>query len=253
MLAPMIVRRIRPGFVIGLSLALAATGFALLTQASGASGLAVVVAGLVLAFVGLMPVSALGVDIVLGAAPPERAGAASAISETTQELGGALGIAILGSIGTAVYRGQMIDVATEGVSSQAAEAAGDTLGGATGVAEQLPAALLATAAEAFTNGLPAAAVITVGHLPPGTSKWNKIEHRMFSPITMNWRGPTPGDPRDRRRDHRGDHHQDRADDPGNPRHQRLPEGDQDHRQGDEGPSRPATCNDTSSTAPGTTP
>ena len=83
----------------------------------------------------------------------------------------------------------MIDVATEGVSSQAAEAAGDTLGGATGVAEQLPAALLATAAEAFTNGLPAAAVITVGHLPPGTSKWNKIEHRMFSPITMNWRGP----------------------------------------------------------------
>ena len=98
MLPPMIVRRLRPGFVIGLSLALAATGFALLTQASGASGLAVVVAGLVLAFVGLMPVSALGVDIVLGAAPPERAGAASAISETTQELGGALGIAILGSM-----------------------------------------------------------------------------------------------------------------------------------------------------------
>ena len=83
----------------------------------------------------------------------------------------------------------MIDVATEGVSSQAAEAAGDTLGGATGVAEQLPAALLATSAEAFTNGLPAAAAITVGHLPPGTSKWNKIEHRMFFPITMNWHGP----------------------------------------------------------------
>jgi hypothetical protein len=30
--------------------------------------------------------------------------------------------------------------------------------------------------------------ITVCHLPPGTSKWNKIEHRMFSYITMNWRG-----------------------------------------------------------------
>jgi len=30
--------------------------------------------------------------------------------------------------------------------------------------------------------------ITVCHLPPGTSKWNKIEHRMFSAITMNWRG-----------------------------------------------------------------
>jgi hypothetical protein len=30
--------------------------------------------------------------------------------------------------------------------------------------------------------------ITVCHLPPGTSKWNKIEHRLFSHISMNWRG-----------------------------------------------------------------
>jgi len=28
----------------------------------------------------------------------------------------------------------------------------------------------------------------VAHLPPGTSKWNKIEHRLFSQITLNWRG-----------------------------------------------------------------
>jgi hypothetical protein len=31
-------------------------------------------------------------------------------------------------------------------------------------------------------------VIHVHHFPPGTSKWNKIEHRMFSHITKNWRG-----------------------------------------------------------------
>ena len=43
-------------------------------------------------------------DLIVGAAPPERAGAASAISETGVEFGGALGIALLGSIGTAVYR-----------------------------------------------------------------------------------------------------------------------------------------------------
>jgi hypothetical protein len=30
--------------------------------------------------------------------------------------------------------------------------------------------------------------ITVGHLPPGTSKWNQIEHRLFSFVTQNWRG-----------------------------------------------------------------
>ena len=40
------------------------------------------------------------------------------------------------------------------------------------------------AAFAATTGLH----ITVCHLPPGTSKWNKIEHRLFSHITMNWRG-----------------------------------------------------------------
>ncbi|MGH3933064.1 MAG: MFS transporter [Pseudonocardiaceae bacterium] len=160
MLAPMIVRRVRPGFVIGASLALAAGGFAVLSQVGGPSGLAVVVTGLIIAFVGLMPVSALGVDIVIGAAPPERAGAASAISETTQEFGGALGIAILGSIGAAVYRGQLTDAVPAGVPTEAAEAARDTLGGATGAADQLPATLLATAGEAFTDGLQVAAAVS---------------------------------------------------------------------------------------------
>jgi DHA2 family multidrug resistance protein-like MFS transporter len=158
MLAPMIVRRVRPGFVIGASLAVAAAGFAVLTQV-GATGLGVIVTGLVLAFAGLTPVAALGVDIVLGAAPPERAGAASAISETTQEFGGGLGIAILGSIATAVYRTRLTGAPTEGVPAQAAEAARDTLGGATGVADQLPAALLDSAAEAFTDGLQVAAAV----------------------------------------------------------------------------------------------
>ena len=40
------------------------------------------------------------------------------------------------------------------------------------------------AALAADTGL----TITVCHLPPGTSKWNKIEHRLFSHISMNWRG-----------------------------------------------------------------
>ena len=144
--------------MIGAGLAVAAAGFAVLSQVSG-DGLAVVVSGLTLAFVGLLPVSTLGVDIVVGAAPPERAGAASAISETTQELGLALGIAILGSIATAVYHGRLADAVPADVAPAAAGAARDTLGGATGAADELPAALLATAGEAFTAGLQTAAVI----------------------------------------------------------------------------------------------
>lgn len=186
MLAPMLVRRVRPRFVIGAGLALAAAGFAVLTQVGGASGLAVVVTGLVVAFAGLMPVSALGVDIVLGAAPPERAGAASAISETTQEFGGALGIAILGSISTAVYRGQMTDAATEGVLSPAAEAARDTLGSAAGAAKQLPAALLATAEQAFTNGLQLAAAVSAVTLASVAI--------LAATVLRHLRAPTPGPP-----------------------------------------------------------
>ena len=41
------------------------------------------------------------------------------------------------------------------------------------------------AGQVRRRGLPE---ITVLHLPPGTSKWNRIEHRLFSHISMNWRG-----------------------------------------------------------------
>jgi DHA2 family multidrug resistance protein-like MFS transporter len=160
MLAPTIVRRLRPGSVIGAGLALAAVGFAVMSQVSGASGLAVVVTGLTVVFAGLMPVSSLGVDLVVSTAPAERAGAASAISETTQELGLALGIAVLGSIATAVYRGRLTGAVPEGVPPEIADAVRDTLGGATGAADLLPMGLLTTAGEAFTAGLQMAAGIS---------------------------------------------------------------------------------------------
>jgi hypothetical protein len=43
-----------------------------------------------------------------------------------------------------------------------------------------------TQLQAFSNEI--ALPITVSHFPPGTSKWNKIEHRLFSHISMNWKG-----------------------------------------------------------------
>jgi DHA2 family multidrug resistance protein-like MFS transporter len=103
-------------------------------------------------------------DVIVSSAPPERAGVASAISETGAELGGALGIAVLGSIVTVVYRGAMASVSPAGLPAAAAEAARDTLGGATAVAEQLSgpvgAALLETARQAFTQGVIAAATMS---------------------------------------------------------------------------------------------
>ena len=111
--------------------------------------------GVTVLSLGLAPVFTLAADVAVGASPPERAGAAAGISETSSELGGALGIALLGTIGAAVYRGAMGDASGE---------AGETLGGAVVAAEQLPAALrpgaLEPARDAFTQGLQVAATVS---------------------------------------------------------------------------------------------
>jgi DHA2 family multidrug resistance protein-like MFS transporter len=162
MLTPVLVRHVRPGFVMAAGLALAAVGAVLLTQVDEASGVGIVVTAFVVFSLGITPVITLATDLIVGAAPRERAGAASAISETGAEFGGALGIAILGSIGVAVYRNRLADAVPATVPPEQAEVARDTLGGATDVAEQLPAdvgaSLLDTAREAFVQGLQVTAI-----------------------------------------------------------------------------------------------
>jgi DHA2 family multidrug resistance protein-like MFS transporter len=159
MLTPVLASRVRPGLVMAGGLGLAAVGFGLLTElgTDRAAGLAVLVTGSVVFSLALAPVDTLATDLAVGSAPPERAGAASALAETSAEFGGALGIAILGVVGTAAYRGQMAHALPAGVPPQAAAAARDTLGGAVAAAGQLPdqlgQALLGAARQAFTLGL----------------------------------------------------------------------------------------------------
>ena len=160
-LAPRIVARARPAYVMGAGLALSALGLAVLTQVGGAEGLPVVIVGSVIISLGLSPVLSLTTELIVGSAPPEKAGAASGISETGAELGGALGISILGSIGVAIYRGSVADGLPKGVPAEAASVARDTLGGAVGVAQQLPGqlgtAVLDVARDAFVQGMQVAA------------------------------------------------------------------------------------------------
>jgi DHA2 family multidrug resistance protein-like MFS transporter len=162
LLAPVLLRFVRAGLVVSGGLMLTAVGLALLTQIDGDSGLPLIVAGSVVVALGVAPVVTLGTDLIVGTAPPERAGAASGISETGAEFGGALGIAVLGSIGVAVYRHQVADAVPAAVPAGETEAARDTLGGALEVADRLPdalgAALVESAREAFVQGLQIAAV-----------------------------------------------------------------------------------------------
>ncbi|MGH2573966.1 MAG: MFS transporter [Actinomycetota bacterium] len=164
-LTPVIARRVRPAFVMAGGLALAAVGFLVFTQVDAASGFPVIVTGSVFFSLGTAPVFTLTNDLIIGSAPPERAGAAAGLSETSAEFGGALGIAIFGSIGVAIYRGGIAEGIPPGVSPEAAAIARDTLGGAIEVAGRLPdqvgPALIDAAREAFTRGLHIAAAISV--------------------------------------------------------------------------------------------
>jgi DHA2 family multidrug resistance protein-like MFS transporter len=160
MLAPVAVRFLAPSHVVAGGLVLSAAGLALITQVDAGTGLAELVIGSVIIDVGIALAVTLGTDLIVGAAPPERAGAASAISETGAELGGALGVAVLGSIGTAIYRSGVADAVPADVPAGAAEAARDTLGGAVGAADRLPAGVLQAAGEAFTHGFQVSAGLT---------------------------------------------------------------------------------------------
>ncbi|MET9292539.1 MFS transporter [Streptomyces sp. NPDC003077] len=111
---------------------------------------------------GMVMVMTLGNELAIGAAPPERAGSASAVVESGTELGGALGMAILGSVGGAVYQASVQDALPAGLPPGAADAARETLAGAASVAGELPGrageALLAVARGAFTDGMHAVAL-----------------------------------------------------------------------------------------------
>lgn len=156
-LVPVVAARVEGHVLMGCGLLVAAVGFAGLLGVGEQGGLAVLTGASVLFSVGLSPLFILTNDLIVGAAPPAQAGTAAGISETAAELGGALGIAVLGSIGVAAYRAGMADAVPAELSASAAEAARGTLGGALDVAATLPAdaaaALVTAATGSFTTGL----------------------------------------------------------------------------------------------------
>lgn len=110
--APLVARRVRPGTVMAATLVLSLVGYALLATA-GTGDRAAVVAGFAFVYLGLGAIAALGTEIVVGAAPATRSGSAAAMSETVQELGLAVGVALLGSLATVVHRSRAPGTAGE--------------------------------------------------------------------------------------------------------------------------------------------
>ncbi|MEW9529264.1 MFS transporter [Microbispora sp. NPDC049125] len=157
-----LAQKLRPGSIMAAGLLLSAAGYAVLTRVPNSGGLSTLLIGFGIAMAGMGPSVALGYDMILGAAPPEKAGSASAMVETGGQFGVAFGVAVLGSIGAAVYRNQVTVPAA--LPADAATTAHESIVGASGVAARLgsPAGdqLLQSARDAFTSGLHISALVS---------------------------------------------------------------------------------------------
>jgi DHA2 family multidrug resistance protein-like MFS transporter len=176
LLTPALSRRVRPAMLMFWGLVVSAAGYFLIAlSVTGNHLILFSVATFVLTFFA-SPVFTLTNDVIIGSAPPERAGAASGISETCAELGGALGIAFFGSLGVAIYRGLLGPALPTALPPDVSNSALATLGGAVLAAEQLPGeigtALVGAAREAFMRGLVVSEVISgVGTLALAVFAW----------------------------------------------------------------------------------
>ena len=161
--AATVAGRVGRARVMALGFAVAAAGFAILATVGSGSPLAVVLVGAGVVAIGTVAVLTLVTDYVLGVAPAERAGAVSGLFETTSELGGALGIALLGSILGAGFRARIDDLLPAGLAPGARSAAHDGLAGALATAAQLPRGAARAVAEAgrtaYLSGMRATEVV----------------------------------------------------------------------------------------------
>ena len=178
MSAPAMTRRFGTFAVITTGLATGALGFLLLTQLTVGSSLVPVTVALVIIEGGLCAAITVAIDAIISSVPPEKAGAGASVSETANELGVALGTAVLGSILTATYRRQLDDIAVPTVTLDEAR---ETLGAAHVAASDLGGplgdALRSAADVAFTDGLRlASAVAAVLLAAVSIASW-RVSHR----------------------------------------------------------------------------
>ncbi|MFJ2605122.1 MFS transporter [Streptomyces sp. NPDC087425] len=181
LLAGRAARRFSVRSVVSGGLAAIGLALAVLTTLDRSTGYPLLGAALLVVGVGAGLSFTVTADVILSSVPKDQAGSASAVSETAYELGAALGIAVLGSIVTAAYRGFPSPPGTP-------ESAHESLGAATEAASTLPPskaeALLTAAQTAFTHGLTLAATAGAATLlTTATAAWYllRTQHLEESP------------------------------------------------------------------------
>ena len=151
------------GRVMAAGLLIVAGGFVILSVVTPTTSYLVIALALAVLGAGMGVTAAPATGEIMSAVPLSKAGVGSAMNDTTRELGGALGIAILGSIATTAYR-SAIDVAGLGLRGGEQRLAEESIGAAARVAGQVPAgaAVKAHAASAFSDAFALASAVSVG-------------------------------------------------------------------------------------------
>jgi EmrB/QacA subfamily drug resistance transporter len=163
--SPKVVPRIGTKVVVAAGLALMAAGFAIASTNDAMTSYSVIASAMVLMGFGLGSAAAPATDSILASVPREKAGVGSAVNDTTREVGGTLGVAVLGSIMASVYGGRILD-ALSGTSLPAGlrAAAGDSLAAALQIAGGVGGAagrgIALAAQDAFVQAFQIGSVVT---------------------------------------------------------------------------------------------
>lgn len=159
-----IAKRVAPRIVVPAALGFSVLGYLLVAVSTSTGSLELLIIAFVALGVGIGAAETVSNELILASAPPEKAGAASAVSETAYELGAVLGTTIIGGLLAAFYRTNL--VLPEGLPADAEAAARETLAGAVaasdGIEETLGQALRDAAAHAFDAGVTVTAIVGAG-------------------------------------------------------------------------------------------
>lgn len=175
--APQLAARFGMRAVVAIGSVLMAAGLLILAQLQVDSGFGLFLAGIVVLGIGMALAAAPATEAILGGLPASQQGLASAVNDTTRELGGSLGIAILGSLLNLGYRGTIDDGLAE---EQVREAARPSLEAAAQTAQDLGArgeGVLDVAQAAFVNGLHIAFYSGAGAVLLGTLLFLRLAPR----------------------------------------------------------------------------
>ncbi|MGX1811495.1 DHA2 family efflux MFS transporter permease subunit [Nocardia sp. NPDC055321] len=182
-------RILRPAVIVSAGLALMSAGFFIMTTVGvDADYWPTIVVSMALVASGLALVQTAATVVIMNALPEARAGAGSAVNDTTRELGGALGVAILGSILAATYTHRVhTGLGALGLSADQQEAAGTSVVAGVSAALRLPteqsSRVLAVVQQGFVDGMHTATMVSVLMCLAGA---------VFALITL-WRPTTPSE------------------------------------------------------------